>query len=257
MRAGQWCVMWLGVAASPAAFGQVLNLPAFQQKIAVAFNASGSLPAYVELSGPASWVAGSQKDSGTIDVQTAATGTIGETWSFSKISHTYTQSALDLAGLTRTCVYTDNAAKQKAMSDLNCQRAIPWFLPSFVLQPALSSAMQVTDVTEAADTANGQVKLRYTLALNAQANAPKAALDGIARIKTITAITVDYDALTALPSKLVYGVAFDDDDSRSVEASVNFSNYSLESGYMVPHHIQRFLQRTLQVDFNISSVTIR
>ncbi len=257
MRAGQRCVLCLGVAVSQAAIGQGLDLPAFQQKIAAAFHASGGAPAYVELSGPASWGGGLAKDSGTIDVQIAADGTTGETWSFSKISHTYTQSALDPAGLTRTCVSTDSAAKQKAVSDLNCQRGLPWFLPSFVLQPALGSAMQVTDVTEAADVANGQVKLRYALALGSQANATKAARDGIARIEAITAVTVYYDALTALPSKLVYAIALDDDDSRSLEAAVNFSNYSIESGYMVPHHIQRFLQRTLQVDLNVSSVTIR
>ena len=257
MRAGRWCSLWLGVVASQMSFGQVPNLLAFQQKIASAFNTSGKMPAYAELSGSASWVAGSQNDSGTISVQIAADGRTGETWSFSNISHTYTQSATDLAGFARTCTYTDGNQKQQTTSWLDCQRGVPWFLPSFALQPGFNAAVTVSNLTDVSDVASGLVKLRYASTLTMPGNASKAASEGIARVQTGTAVTVYYDAQTALPSKLVYATALDDDASRSIETAVQFSDYRNESGYMIPHHIQRFLQRTLQVDWTVSSVTIR
>ena len=157
------CVLLFVTVTSGSAFGQVPSLPAFQQKIVAALNAAGKVPASVTMSGNASWTVGSDKDTGTLQIQIAADGTTKESWSFSKITHTYTQGPLNLLDLNRSCVSTDASGKLRQVTGPNCLEGLPWFFPAFVLEPVSQVALAVTDQTSKTDASQGLERLVYRL----------------------------------------------------------------------------------------------
>lgn len=248
MRLIQSCLLLLSISFCHFLTAQTVAPLSFQQQSAIAFSSSGTFPSSIALSGNANWIAGSQTDSGTLSLQASADGSTNEIWSLSTESHAFGKGPLSYSGFDRSCIYTDAKSKQHPVSGRNCQQSLPWFFPSFVLQPTYAAALTVTDRTGDADVAEGLEKLVYTLAL------PSSAVSGAS---LSTDFTIFYDIHTALPRRLVYQQAFDGDDSRGLEIAIEYGNYSLESGFMVPHHFQRYLQRTLNADCTVSTTTIQ
>jgi len=112
-------------------------------------------------------------------------------------------------------------------------------------------------MTDASDTTGGLVRLAYTLTPPQPVPATQDVTDTLTRLQKSTVVTVLYSAQSGLPAKLIYRQTADGDESREVEFSVEFSDYGEEAGFMVPHHIQRYVQRTLQLDLTVTSTTIR
>lgn len=228
----------------------------FLQKIAAAYNSEGRVPASLSLTGSATWTAGSLQESGSLIEIITADGSTLENWTFPTVSHTEVQGPVDLLGSARTCDFTDGKNKKHAVVGRNCFQAMPWFHPAFVLSKPYAEATSVAEVTTENESAQGLVKLSYTLSLLQAAGLPTAYLKMLPNLQKDAIVNVFYSAQTALPSRMEYRQAVDSDDSTSLDVAVTFADYSNEGGFMVPHHIQRFLQRTLVLDFIVTSVSI-
>ena len=253
MQRVRWSSLIALLIASRSLIAQQPVSSTFQQKIATAFSNGGGLPTQVSLIASAVYTAGSLSKDGTIQLQSSADGSTSEVWSFNSLGRTYVQGPL---GLERTCTYTDQAKPSIQIFGTNCVQGLPWFFPSFALETSYASAVSVSDVTDASDTAQGLETLSYTLVVPQPATTTPNSADPLSRLQKATVVKVRYDVQTGLPAELVYHQAFDGDELRNIEVSVKFSSYTNESGFMIPHHIQKYVQRTLQLDLNITSATI-
>jgi len=240
-------------------FSAICQTPApstFQQKVALAFNPSGAQLTSVSVSGSASWISGSQRDTGNLKLQLSADGSTNETWSLSTEGRSYVKGPLGSPDLGRVCSYTDAKGSQHPLDGPNCLRAIPWFFPSFAIHPTNVAVSSVVDSTDAAASNQGLKKITYKVVIPTPPSTRSDVLETFAKLQDATAETIYYDSENALPKKLVYEQMSDADQSKGIEISVEFSDYRAESGFMIPHEIRQYVQRTLQLDFHVSEVAI-
>jgi hypothetical protein len=238
--------------AKPAP-AQQLPAVTFLQKIASAYNAQGRNPESLSISASANWTAGSQRESGSIVETVLADGSTSESWIFPTVSHTQVQGPIDLLGFSRVCSYTDATSKTHDVLGRNCFQGVPWFDPSFVLNPAYTAATVVTDVSTAADSAQGLVRLSYAFPVVPAATSTSV----LQSVSNHTAVTIAYDIQTALPQRLEFQQATDQNDEASIDVAVTFGDYGNEGGFMVPHHISRYMQRTLVLDIVVTNVSVQ
>ena len=227
-----------------------LGLPAFLQKVSLAFNSAGSQPASLTLYGTVELIAGLTDENGTVQLKSSSDGSVSETWTLPTQSHSVTQGPLRGP---RACTYTDAALKSHGATDLNCLRVVPWFAPwlaTGLIGPALTVA---SDTTTSADSASGLERLFFVP--NVTYPTGTTMPPGLTLLPQLAGASITYDSVTALPAALEYSQIIDSEPSHSLVTRVVFSDYRLESGYLVPHHLQRFVQRTLQADVHITSVT--
>lgn len=220
--------------------------PTLLQQVLQAFSPTGKLPNKLVLSGTAEWLAGSTDEHGTVQLISATDGSASEAWTLSTQSHSSTQSALQG---NRACSYTDSHSQQHNVADLSCMWAVPWFSPWF----ATASVANATLGTLSADTAAGLERINYLPNLTVD-NSSTSSNDLLVAQRGTT-VSVLYNALSGLPAALEYQEARDSEPAHDLLFRVVFSDYSPESGFIVPHHIQRYVQRTLQSDIHITSVT--
>lgn len=226
------------------------DVTALLLKISLAFSSAGKQPTALTLNGTVDFTAGSAHESGTLQLKSSLDGSTSETWTLSTQSHSLTQGPLKGS---RVCSYTDPGSKSHDAKDLNCLRVVPWFAPwlaSGLVTPALTIA---TDMTKTTDSDAGLQRLFF--APNVILSPDSAVPFDVTVLPQMAGVSITYGALTALPSAMEYSQIVDSEPSHSLAIRVVYSDYRLESGYFIPHHLQRFVQRTLQADIQITSVT--
>jgi hypothetical protein len=239
------------VCSSSPLFAQSVLTP-FEQSAVQAFNPNNKTFSSISMTGSAVWTAGSLTESGTVTLQIFSDGSTSETWNLPSQSHTYQSTALANA---RTCTYTDASGKQQTTNDASCLQAIPWFAPGFAMSPTFGSLYSVADTTQASDTASGYEKLSFTTNFGASTASANSVQQSLVTLQQATLVNVSYDHLSALPASLRCDRLLDSNAAHMIENEAVFSDYRLESGYMLPHHIVRSVQRTVQADITITSVT--
>jgi hypothetical protein len=220
-------------------------------KTNVAFSPSGKMPSTVTLKGTVEWTAGSTHESGDLQLKIAADGSTSEAWSLPTQSYSILQGALATG---RACKYTDSANKEHTLRDLNCHRAVPWFSPWMGAQLNKSGLATAVDITDSSDSSSGLERVKFTSNM-AAGDVSAATADG-AQLQSATSVSITYAVATGLPEAIEYDQVFDSEASHSLKTRVVFSDYRSEAGFMVPHHLQRYIQRTLQADILVTSFTI-
>jgi hypothetical protein len=132
----------------------------------------------------------------------------------------------------------------------NCWGPASWFSPVMVVQAALASNTVLRYVERTnwnGSTADHVQMFRYVAAQN-----PKQTTI----IQSLSTVEIYLDAASHLPLAVAYSTHPDDDYSRNIAVEISFSDYRRVSGVNVPFHIQRFLQRTLNLDVTVTSATI-
>jgi hypothetical protein len=59
-----------------------------------------------------------------------------------------------------------------------------------------------------------------------------------------------------LAASLEYSIYPDNDDLQNIPVKVVFTNYQSVSGVMPPFHIQRYVNRTLQIKLDVTTASI-
>ena len=243
---------WVSLAIA-ASFANSQNiLSAFEQQALLAFNPGAKVFNSLTLRGDVVWTSGSLKEDGSVVFKAAIDGSTSETWTLPTQSHSSTDSALKLG---RSCIFTDHAGAVHANSDPNCLRSVPWFAPWMGVGLVSSSTILGSDTSLSTDLANGVRKLSFRTGFTASNSLPTALKSELTLLQTRTAVTVSYDQLTALPSGLSFVQVLDSDPVHVIPYQVLFSDFRPEAGYVIPHRIQRYVQRTLQADITITSAT--
>jgi hypothetical protein len=243
----------LGILASFLAVtpsqGQVATaVSVFQTKTQAAIS-SGKPFSGVTLVANADWVAGSTHENGTAKLKAGADGSGSLQLDIGDASRTELQTKSDAS---RSCTWTDHAGKSHDILGPNCLIAMPWFAPSLFTQP-LTLLPVLLGTTDAGDVVKDGVTLHQ---ISYQLNLTGADSASTQRVVRQSTVQVFYDPQTFLPQSLEYAVHPDNDDLQDIPVKVLFSNYQASSGVMLPFHIERYLNRTLQLTLDVTSASI-
>jgi hypothetical protein len=227
---------------------QVATVSAFQTKTQAA-TTSGKPFSGVTLAANADWVAGSTHQTGTAQLKAGADGSGSLQLDIGDASRTEVQTKSDAS---RACAWTDHAGATHDILGPNCLIAMPWFAPVLFTQP-LSFLPALLGTIDEGEVAKDGVTLHQ---ISYQLNLTGADSTSTQRMVRQSTVKVFYDPQTFLPQSLEYTVHPDNNDLQDIPVKVVFSNYQASSGVMLPFHIERYLNRTLQLTLDVTNVSI-
>ena len=241
-----FCMANSGFVHSQTATAQIPS--PFQQQAQAAV--SGGKPfSVVNLTATAEWIAGSDRESGTAQLQANIDGSTNVQLALGKASRTDVQTKADSS---RSCTWTDGTGKSFDVFGPNCLIAIPWFSPSLFTQSSVTlPALLASTDDGAVERDNATLhQVSYLLKLTGANTA------STSRMVSQSTVKVFYDPQTFLPTSLEYAIHPDKNNLQNIPVKVAFSNYQSVSGVMLPHHIERFVNRTLQLKLDVTTASI-
>ena len=243
-----FCVTTSYSALSQTTAATIASPTPFQQEAQVAVTGGKSF-SVVNLSATAEWTAGSLHESGTAQLQANLDGSTNVQLALGPASRTEVQTAV---ASSRTCTWTDAAGTSHPIGGANCFIAVPWFAPSLSTQPIsrLPALLGATDNGEVSTDGSTVHQLNYLLNLQGTDVASTNLRISLSTVK------VYYDPQTFLPASLEYSVHPDGNDLQSIPVKVTFGNYQSVSGVMLPYHIERFVNQTLQLKLDVTTASI-
>jgi hypothetical protein len=223
-------------------------LTPMEQQAVLAFNPNAKTFSSLTFSGTAAWTAGSLQDSGNVVLTASADGSSNETWSLSSQPHTLASTSFANG---RSCSYVDNAGTSHQDGSAGCFRAVPWFAPWMSLVMLPSNMLQRTSGVNLAtpDGTNAQLEYMTNLGTATAASPQLAAFN----VGTVVGLVVD--PKTSLIDEVDFNQTIDSDTARVIPYRIVFSDYRPDAGLILPHHIQRYIQHTLQADLTITNIT--
>lgn len=234
-------------ALSNLGFPQTPIPSTFQAQAQTAVS-SGKSFSKVNLTANAEWVAGSLHQSGTAQLTAGADGSTSVQLALGQASRTETQTKIDYS---RTCSWVDVAGKSHVIHGPNCFVAIPWFAPSLFTRPTgtLPPLLSTTDGGTVSSQSEAH-QVSYFLQLDGTSPSPTSPMASQSTVQVL------YDSKTFLPVSLEYSIHPDNDDSKNIPVRVVFSNYQSVSGLMIPYHIERSVNHTLQLTLDVTNASV-
>lgn len=239
----------LCLACTASIYGQTSSVVSVFQTKAQTVVSSGKTFSGVILTANADWVAGSTHQTGTAQLKAGADGSGSLQLDIGNASRTEVQTKSDSS---RACSWTDHAGTSHNILGPNCFIAVPWFAPSLFTQP-LTVLPALLGTTDSGDVVKDGVTLHE---ISYQLNLAGTDTASTQRMVRQSTVQVFYDPQTFLPQSLEYAVHPDNNDLQDIHVRVVFSNYQSSSGVMLPFHIERYLNRTLQLTLDITSAAI-
>lgn len=249
MRWPRYSLILLAILTISTCAGAQSSLTPVEQQTLLAFNPDAKSFSTITFSGTAAWTAGSLQDSGNVVLTSSADGSSSEAWSLASQPHTLTSTSFANG---RSCNYVDSAGKNHQNASPECFRAVPWFAPWMsLLMLSNNVLLRTSGVTlTSADGTNAQLEYMTNLGTPVTPNSASALFN------SGTVVGLILDPTTSLIDELDYNQTIDSDTARVIPHRIVFSDYRADAGLILPHHIQRFIQRTLEADITITSVTI-
>jgi hypothetical protein len=245
------CLLFFCLTASYSARSQTATsqIPTTFQLQAQSAASAGKPFSAVNFTATAEWTAGSLHESGTAQLRANVDGSNNIQLALGKASRTEVQTKTDSS---RTCTWTDSAGKSREILGPNCLVAIPWFAPGLFVQPpvGLPALLGTTDDGVISKGSATFHRVSYLLKLKGKNAAATTQMVSQSTVK------VFYDPQTFLPASLEYSIHPDNDDSQDIPVKVGFTNYQSVSGVMLPFHIERYVNRTLQLKLDVSNASI-
>jgi hypothetical protein len=207
----------------------------------------------VQISGSASWHAGSPEDSGTVELTASSNGAFLMQLNLAARGEiTETQTG---RGSSATCQWSGSNGTAHKIDAGNCWRAALWFLPAFSLQPSLMSTDQVVSDLSVGTVGSSEATYRHLQGQIVPANAatPNTALKALIKQSTTD---IGLNPTTLLPAVLTYTAHPDGGAPIPIAIEIRYSDYRPVSGVQIPFHIERYVNGALQLDIQVGSATI-
>jgi|SRR5579859_4757588 len=211
---------------------------------------NGQVVHTIQLSGTVTRHAGSAQDSGTINLIASADGS-----SQVKLVLTSTGTIVETQetiGVNRSCNRSGSVGVVHDSSGFSCSMPLVWFLPQVTLQSAVLSPSLGTTYQGIQNTAWGACHVVTSQVI--PDSATKATVS-FAQLQKLSSATLYLDSAATLPRALTFVVPPSSGTSgNSVE--ILYSNYRNISGVLIPTHIERHLNGSLELALEISQVSI-
>lgn len=207
----------------------------------------GTAATSIQLSGNATWQAGSEVEQGTVTVSADDSGNSSLQIS-GGINRVETETAI---GPGRLCQWSGDDGQLHTVDSINCAKPIEWLLPALTLQPGLTPAS--AGFVDLGISAFSSGKLRH---LQAQLVLPGLPTKAEAEWMRRSTMDVGVDPATFLPTVLTYHVHPDNGAPVKVAIEIRYSDYHKIGNAEIPFHIQRYISGALQLDLQITSATL-
>jgi hypothetical protein len=125
-----------------------------------------------------------------------------------------------------------------------------WFFPAFTIAQGLSASGYVATYV-GSETHNGQAVQHVSLSQPSLFPGGPGALSSA----HLTQVNLFFDSTTLLPSAVAFNIHPDNNALLDIPVEIRFSTYTTVNGVQVPFHIQKYLNNTLLLDFQVNSVT--
>jgi hypothetical protein len=201
----------------------------------------------VTLSGTVQYIAGSYDESGTAVLKTVATGASSVSLTLPSGQRSEIQNC---SGTPPVGVWSGPDGVSHAIAYHNLLICPAWFFPAFTIAHGLSSSSYAATYV-GPETHNGQavqhVSFSQASLLAAAPGAPSSA--------HLTQVDLFLDSTTLLPAAIDFKIHPDNNVLVDIPIEVRFSDYRAVNGAQVPFHIQKYLNNSLTIDFQPTSVT--
>jgi hypothetical protein len=200
----------------------------------------------ITLTGSVRRIAGSDDESGSATLKALSSGEARSDLSLSSgnLSEIYT------SGSGPAGVWSGTDGKSHAIPFHNLLSESAWFFPAFAVSHRLSSAYVVTDVGP--ETHNGQQVEHISVSQNASSSSSA----GGPTFQHLTQLDFYLDSTTFLPAAISFNTHADNNALLDIPVEIDFSDYRSVSGALIPFHVQKFLNNSLFLDFQIQNAAI-
>lgn len=238
------------VATAQEATAQGVNAGSLLGQLSMVFSGV-KLVQRVELSGNATWYAGSLEDSGTVTL-TASTDGSSQMQILLATSGPRSETQVG-AGSSANCQWAGADGVAHNVSSSNCWKPAMWFLPAFSLQPSL-----LPNYLGVIDLGTGTVGSCTNVYRHLQSQLVFGGLPNTMTADIMRQSTADLglDPVTLLPAVLAYSVRPDNSAPASIAVEVRYLDYRAVNGVQIPFHIQRYVNGSLQLDILVNSALV-
>lgn len=233
-------IAFLAALYPPYGIAQIV-LDSQSQQIDGAFNPQHLNFNTVRLGGTVTWTAGGLNETGTILLQASIDGSVREEWNLTSRTHSEVRTPFTA---NRSCTWEESAGIVQDMSrDPDCFRPVPWFAP-WLTTPLISGGLLVSPGISR-QAASSYLQITYQ---------PSSTIVSLPSLGDSTSSTISYDNTTHLPAVVEYNYLTN--SSSAIKYKIIFSNFYPDSGLILPHRIQRYVQRSLQADIVVTTITV-
>jgi len=198
----------------------------------------------VTITGNATWIAGSDRQSGQVTLM--AKGTAESRVDLNLNGGTRSEIRNDTAGYPQGAVIrADGTLKPSALH--NCWISASWFFPALSFLGAASDPNLVFSYIGPESRAGvGVQHLRVSRYLTGQS------AKQITLTQRLSTMEIYLDSTSLLPRAFLFTVHPEDDALTDIARAIVFSNYQTVNGIQVPLRIQRLVQNGLAVDLVVT-----
>ena len=132
----------------------------------------------------------------------------------------------------------------------------PWFAPWLALKLLNDGVMTSTDATSESDKKAGWIRTKYLIAVPSGVTLKPRKAAALKEFSEAAAVYIAADAKTLLPAQMVVYDHPNSDPASAVEWTTSYEDYRQEAGFMLPHHVTRYVQHSLQADVVISQIAL-
>jgi hypothetical protein len=201
----------------------------------------------VTLTGSVRRIAGSDDESGSATLKALSTGSARADLSLSSGPSSELQN-VSAAQPSGNWSGPDGVAHPIPFHNLLSEPA--WFFPAFAISRRLSTGYVVTDVGP--ETRNGRQVEHISVSLNT----PSQFFAGPPTFQHLTQLDFYLDSVTFLPEAISFNIHPDNNALLDIPVEIDFTDYRPVSGVQIPFHIQKFLNNSLLLDFQVQSAAI-
>ena len=245
--------LFMALSSSMNSWGQAPpgeNTSAVLGQLATAFSGT-QVVQQIQLSGTATWTAGSSEDSGPVTLTASTNGSSQMQFALGSTgARTETQTG---AGSSADCQWAGADGIAHEVSVGNCLKPMFWFLPALSLQPSL-----VPRSLSVVDLGAGTVGASSNIYRHLQSQLLVTALpDSLATNNTQEGIgDLGLDPVSFLPAVQAYSLLPDNGAPIPIAIEIHYSNYKTVDGVQIPLLIQRYVNGSLQIAIIVSSAQI-
>ena len=214
---------------------------------AITFSSVGPV-ASVQMTGTANWTFGSDQQTGTVTLQANANGQSRVLLQLPSGSRSEVQNPF--ANSHRQCTWSGADAVVHTSAVHHCWIDAIWFLPPITMQTGAGASDDVASVVQLFDTSKIRIHRERHLVDVDSAQTSQF-------IAHLSAVDLDLDSASGLPVLLTYAAHPDNDAGVDIGVEIHYSAYQSFSGVTVPTHIQKFINHSLVLDLQISSVQVQ
>ncbi len=194
----------------------------------------------VTLTGTATWVAGSERETGAATLVGLGPNESHIELAFSSGTRTEIRDAQ--TGIARG-KWTTPSGKSGKFAPHNCQTDAVWFFPAL---SSLAGGQNTIFTYLGQETRKGE-RVQH---IRSEGQSSRTAAT---RPEPLSSIDFYLDAATLRPEAISFNVHPDKNMLDNIPVEVDFSDYQNVDGVMVPMHIEKYLQGSLLIDLTISN----